>query len=324
MGCNGGCNGSCGNLECGTGPAGLDGQNSFNFTTADFTQPAVGSTVTIDVSALGQMTGLFAKVGQVIFVEGGGYYEVVSSTTTTIELENLGYTGNALPTSTVSFPAGVSPAGLVGPQGPAGANGSAGADGTSQLVTGYFATAATGTSFSPLHTAQTLPSTSGDLLFPSTGSILRIHLAAVLAAVSGNSSSDYWKGDIEIVLDGTTIVLPISSPFLSTRSYAPFNGMTAIVDIVAISLSPLTIIADVKAFETGFGAYSGTSGYLVLPTSANSPSHFGNPFASGQTTGVNQSSDVVLQVNGRRTSVGSPSGAPSLFLPMLKVERLLK
>lgn len=127
--CTNGCS-DCGGLTCGEGAAGLNGLNAYTETTADFTQPSVSSNVTINVSALGQLTGLWAKVGQKIFVEGGGYYTVVSSTSTTIVATNTGETGNASPAATVSFPAGVSPAGVAGVAGAAGSNGSNGSNGT--------------------------------------------------------------------------------------------------------------------------------------------------------------------------------------------------
>ena len=81
-GCNGGCN-DCGGLECGTGAAGLDGLNSFTTTTATFLQPAFGDpAVSVAVSALGQSTGLWGQVGQWIFIEGAGFFKIVTSTTT--------------------------------------------------------------------------------------------------------------------------------------------------------------------------------------------------------------------------------------------------
>ena len=114
--CSGGCNGS--NLP--SGPAGADGLNAFTTLTAGFTQPNVGANVTVSVSASGQSTAVWAVAGQVIYIAGGGYYEVVSRTTNTITVENLGYSGNALPLASVSSGGGVSPAGLVGPQGQSG------------------------------------------------------------------------------------------------------------------------------------------------------------------------------------------------------------
>jgi len=320
-GCSDGC-GDCGDLTLGTGPAGLDGQNAFTQTTADFTQPSSGGDVTVNVSALGQLTGLFAQIGQVLFITGGGYYTVVSSTATVLVLTNLGYAGNAAPAAVVSFPAGVSPAGLIGPTG-ASTTGAAGANGTTELVTLYPDIAASGTSFSSVNTVQSLPSSAADPLFPTVGSLIRIHLNSVIFPLAGNAGN-YWRGDLEIVLGGVSIIMPVTFPFLSSRSYWPFNGMAAVIDVVAISLSPLTLIVDVPSFRTGLGGYTTTDGYVVISGAQNYNIGIGNWFVSGRTLGVVQTSNISLQVNGRRTAVGTPAGSPSIYLPLLKVERLIK
>lgn len=135
-GCNTGCS-ECGNLALGTGPAGVDGQNAFTETTADFTQFDFGDpAVTINVSALGQLTGLYAKVGQPIFVEGAGIFKVTASSTTTISIivpdadtESYNH-AIAASSTTISFPKGVSPSGTVGVSGVGGGNGSNGSNGT--------------------------------------------------------------------------------------------------------------------------------------------------------------------------------------------------
>lgn len=134
-GCNNGCV-DCGGLECGTGPAGLDGQNAFTVTTGTFLQPAFGDpAITINVSALGQSTGLWAGVGQWIFIVGAGFFKVVTSTTTiltvivpsaTIQTYNYTLAANG---ATIAIGSGVSPAGVEG----AGTNGTSGVDGTSIL-----------------------------------------------------------------------------------------------------------------------------------------------------------------------------------------------
>ena len=126
-GCNGGCN-DCGGLECGTGAAGLDGLNSFTTTTATFLQPAFGDpAVSVAVSALGQSTGLWGQVGQWIFIEGAGFFKIVTSTTTlltvivpsaTIQTYNYTLAGSG---ATIAIGEGVSPAGIEGATGAAGA-----------------------------------------------------------------------------------------------------------------------------------------------------------------------------------------------------------
>lgn len=326
--CSNGCS-DCGGLECGEGAAGLDGLNAFTVTTAAFDQPTLINTpVTVSVSALGQATGIWAQVGQTIFIEGGGYYEVTAATATTITVEipdsttltyNHVIVGGGSP---VAFPAGVSPAGIKGQQGTSGAT-VVGADGTTQLVTIYSATAVTATSFTPLHTQQNLPSSGANPLFVTAGDVLRVHFTAFCSLQSAApSNANYWRYELEFVLDGVSLILPLN---VSGSSYAPFNGLTGYIDIVAWTVSPLLLIVDVSNIRTGFGVfYNITNGYSVLSGSQNVSLAVGNAFASGRTSGVDQSANVTFQINGRRVAVGTPGGNPSLYLPVLKVERLKK
>jgi len=297
--------------------------NAFTVTTGEFTVPNVSSNVTINVSALGQSTGIWAIAGQEIYIATAGYYRVVSSTATTIVATNVGTTGNAAPTTVIAIGSAVGPAGRVGATG-TGTAGAAGQDGTTQLVSLWGATAASGTSFSALHSVVNLPSSGAALLWPTIGSVLRIHLASVMSTVSGNDLTNHWRGEVQIVLDGVSLTVPVSSPYLSSRTYSPMNGMAATIDVSAISLSPLELVVDVRSYQTGLGSYDGTNGYAIANASSSVRAIFGNAFASGYTSGVDQSSNVTLQVNGRRIAVGTPGGSPSLFMPMLKVERLIK
>ena len=93
------------------GPAGT---SAVSTTTQNFTQPAVSSTVVVQVgSSLG-----FA-LGQTIFVSGGGYYTVTDlPTTTSVTLSNNGATGNAATGTVIVAGAGVTPGGAQGPAGP--------------------------------------------------------------------------------------------------------------------------------------------------------------------------------------------------------------
>lgn len=107
---------------CGNGnncTDGLNGLNAFTVTTANFTQPAVGSNVTVSVSVSGQLTGLWAVAGQVIFIQVGGFYEVVSVNQigSQITVKNLGVSGYAAPAATISSGNKVSPAGYQGQAG---------------------------------------------------------------------------------------------------------------------------------------------------------------------------------------------------------------
>jgi hypothetical protein len=65
--------------------------------TANFTQPAVGLTVTISV-----IDSSIFSAGEQVYIIGGGYYKVSQvNTATSVTLQNLGLPGNALPAATV-------------------------------------------------------------------------------------------------------------------------------------------------------------------------------------------------------------------------------
>ena len=95
--------------------AGTPGVDAFTTSTASFTQPASGATVSVSVGSTAWM-----GVGQTLYVVGGGYYSVSSLTNaTTVILTNLGYTGNAAAAASVATAAKVSPGGVPGPSGSA-------------------------------------------------------------------------------------------------------------------------------------------------------------------------------------------------------------
>jgi len=95
---------------------GDDGENATTFTTALFVQPAVSANVTVAVLDSGWFV-----VGQKVFVEVGGYYDVVSKPTAlSVILTNLGYTGNAAPTTNIPSGSQISPGGIKGTDGASG------------------------------------------------------------------------------------------------------------------------------------------------------------------------------------------------------------
>ena len=110
---------------------GTPGKNAYTFLAASFTMPAISATVTVTVSNAGQFGNRWAVVGQVVFVEGAGYFTVTAIVgTNQLTLFNLGYPNNTSPTTTIGSGGYISPAGLIGPQGTAGSNG---VNGTARL-----------------------------------------------------------------------------------------------------------------------------------------------------------------------------------------------
>jgi hypothetical protein len=135
---------TCGNNICGgcqqpiipTGINGVDGINAFNFTTASFTMPAVGSNVPVTVKSINPFKNSWFAIGQIVFIETAGYFQVVSTSgSNQVNLKNLGYTNaNFTPApdgTTIAPNAKVSPAGL---QGQTGGSGGAGVNGVARVA----------------------------------------------------------------------------------------------------------------------------------------------------------------------------------------------
>lgn len=111
-------------MPAGRGPVGPAGVNAYSTTIGSNTQPAVGSSINVRMSS----NGTWATVGQIVYVAGGGFYEVLSPLASPfVTLKNLGYTGNASPGTSIASGAQVSPAGPIGPTGATGAAGATGA-----------------------------------------------------------------------------------------------------------------------------------------------------------------------------------------------------
>jgi len=110
------------------GVKGQDGVNSFTDTTDSFTVPSVNSNVNVVVANSGVFSDLVT-----IFIEDAGYYQVINTVdANNITAKNLGYAGNAAPSTLIASGKQISLAGVIGATGdpgPAGSPGSAGADG---------------------------------------------------------------------------------------------------------------------------------------------------------------------------------------------------
>src|SRR5258705_9556446 len=104
-------------------PSGLNGQagtNAFTTTTASFTMPTSGTTVTVTVGATGWMAQ-----GQNLFIPTAGYFSVsVITDATHAVFSNSGTTGNAAGGTVISSGAQGSPAGAQGSGGTGGGGGS--------------------------------------------------------------------------------------------------------------------------------------------------------------------------------------------------------
>lgn len=121
------CNSTCSEqlVENIPGPAGVNGQpgadgtngvDAFTTLTASFIQPSSSGNVTVSV-----VDSTWVAVGQILFIATAGYYQVASIPDgVSIELTNLGYTGNAAPTTVITSTQKVSPGGIKGTDGSSG------------------------------------------------------------------------------------------------------------------------------------------------------------------------------------------------------------
>jgi len=89
------------------GSNGLDGENSFTQSTADFVIPAIGDTVLVPV-----VSSLWMVEGQVVVFAGPASFQVISlPSSTSVELEFLGYALDLSPGATITAGTQVSPGG---------------------------------------------------------------------------------------------------------------------------------------------------------------------------------------------------------------------
>lgn len=250
------CDGGCDGTQLPSGAAGADGLNAFTVLTAGFTQPSVGSNVTIAVSASGQYTAVWAVAGQTIYIAGGGYYEVISvGATNAMTVKNLGYSGNASPTSTVTSGGKVSPAGPIGASGSAGSNGSNGADGangTTLLFNDFTHARRTANSYGTVKT-YAIPADT----LETAGDVLRIE-AIVIGEASASYSTNYkFKMELGGIQCGPEVLA------LMDDQDAEQNGLKLVLDIAYLTNTTFTGKADKYALGGG----------ILYPSASSSTDH---------------------------------------------------
>lgn len=331
MGCStncGTCNDCCGGLVLPDGPAGVDGQNAYTVTTANFTIPAVGANVSVSVSALGQSTGLWAQVGQVIYIQGAGYYEVVSATATVIVAENLGYTGNAAPTTVIALGAGVSPGGVAGTNGSTGATGAAGADGTTIL--GYERDGGNFTSltYTQIRGPYAIPANSWE----SVGDTVRVKLLLYGSNDGTPDATNHIRFNFKMKVGATDVVaLPSGSTEYAIRSNDFLHAILVEVDLVAKSFAPFVLEVVPKGnllglYTLGVMTHTpGTSGLFAAGTisglGSSSMQYQPSVFI---TSGIDPTISNDFSVEGKHTVVGTGGSTSAEFACPFSLVELLK
>lgn len=246
------CDGGCDGTQLPSGAAGADGLNAFTVLTAGFTQPSVGSNVTIAVSASGQYTAIWAVAGQTIYIAGGGYYEVISvGATNAMTVKNLGYSGNASPTSTVTSGGKVSPAGPIGASGSAGSNGSNGADGangTTVIDTDVTDITTAQTSYASANKTVTIPADTWETV-DDTVDLEMLVVSDTANAICG----------VQVLLDGNVLDLKgVSGLFTDVlfNGGGGYAGARIKVSLVMSASGSITPITSYDVMGTTFSTYS--------------------------------------------------------------------
>jgi len=191
--------------------------------------PAISATVTVTVSNAGQFGNRWAVVGQVVFVEGAGYFTVTAIVgTNQLTLFNLGYPNNTSPTTTIGSGGYISPAGLIGPQGTAGSNG---VNGTARLY--ELLTTQTGNlvSFWQTLALYTIPANT----FVNDGDSLIIE-----AWVVQSGSINFGRPSRRITINGVSItgqVIPLVGTIEPTIALQSPNSVLTKIEIIKQSAS---------------------------------------------------------------------------------------
>jgi hypothetical protein len=243
------------------GSDGVNGKNAFTVTTAQFVQPGVGNSITINVSDSLQNTNQWAIVGQIIKItdsaSNGGWYQVTSITgTNQITATQLDYPGTS--GSTILVGAGVSPAGLRGPIGTPGTNGLRGDVGpANQLSSVVGVTQVPSTTPASASISGSYPNQKLNLSIPKgadgaigTGLIGSVYTSAnqlYAASVGVYQSLDTFLGPLNVTLNAFNALPTVGSVVKSTMyikaRFTKFGAgrIVASKDPVEISYVPVLI-----------------------------------------------------------------------------------
>jgi len=225
-----------GGTTCGTcqrkipaSPAGLPGKNAYTFLTESFTMPAAAASDTITVSNAGQFGNRWAVVGQIIFIQGAGFFQVAAIVgTNQLTVTNLDYVGNAAPTSTIGSGGYISPAGPIGATGTSGGNG---VNGTARLYE-VLTTQTSATIFAPATLASY--SVPADTLDNDGDSLI------IEAWIVQSGSTDLGRPNRRLTINGQSItgqVIPLVGTFEPQIALQSSNAVLTRIEIIKASAS---------------------------------------------------------------------------------------
>lgn len=318
--CAGNCSGcgECGGVSLPTGPAGADGLNSFTTTTANFVVPSSGSNVTISVSAIGQDSGLWGGVGQPIYIENAGHYEVVSVTASTMTVKNLGISGNASPASTVSFPVKVSPSGK-------SVTGATGADGDDGAVIIAASTVLSSAATSNSWTQKMSVAINGNSLDIGTvGDCIELDCAIVGNPYFGSAVSPLSIGTYDILLQfgGVDVLQSVTDVqdtiALQMQADSRGRGNAVMLNIKLFVSDTNKLRAKVDA-QLGYGFVDTSTGKSAIYPNASIPTQIRSRYVKSEISiaSISTTNNLVL-------SLGSSDNSSPVYLAYYEVRRLLK
>lgn len=273
MSCN-----NCGNVTLPNGSNGLNGYNAFTVTTASFNLPAVGASVNISVSASGQYTGVWAILGQIIYISDGTnaeYFEVTTAgTQTTIGVKNLGYVGTTVGNAFASG-SKVSPAGV---QGDTGSNGT---DGVAVLDIDHTEVEKQTTSYTM---AKTLP-LAANLFFQNEDAI---QVDAVILTPTTNA----YTSDFQLSLsDGVNPAVIIPGTIGGMAKQGASQKVSWVIDrTAATKVTPYREAIAGTSIYTAFGTWA-----VQFVTNA-SPSFGVGAISLPESTALTFSSGITLEL----------------------------
>jgi hypothetical protein len=254
-------------------------------TTASFTQPASGSTVTVSVTSTVKIA-----IDQVVFVQDGGYYEVSGITDDTdVVLKNLGLSVNAA--ASANIPSGS----LVG--------------GFAIDLSGNTVIVGDGVAGTPAGGVVSVQGVSGGTAVPVSGTVAVSNLSSASPSLYNNFQATSLSGTFGVTNGSATVTTTANQTgVLSSGGYINFASQAQTYEISSVGASSLTLFS--PATYTGTTNAATTATYPTLAQSGVIKNATGTVFGTRSFGG----NGYIMLFNS--ASVPSPGTVPALVWAM--------